>query len=1038
MKRVIALLLSCMLLASACVGIIPVSAADASGSPENFADGLVWNKSVGTPSVTKTDTGAVMKGLANSWDSAGVDILPALKKALGDGDGVMLTLSVSLKASMKSGSEKQSVQARPLLRGTSPKSGLGDEAWNSLYAQSIGGDFSLFGMFGGNIMSLIGDNLILTHGEWITYTTTLDLTRKQVECDILTEWIFCVDNLGGMDLSMVDSIEFKDLVITAYTGAPDTDKTPTNNDHLITSYTGEVWSPVEIILWSSKDYHNPYVDTTIDAVFTHSDGTKITLPGFWMEGNTWAVRFSPTKVGEWSYTVTCADESNQGLFKSGTIVARESTKDTDVTKHGFVTTQKDTHYYTYADGTPFFWLGDTNWQGFTNLSTTICNYPGCTCGSQFKHIVDDRVEKGFTVYQTYFVPEGGNGEKSLWLDNGHKYPDTDVFNDKVDEMFEYLHEEGLVIALGLGCHTSTMSSMKLEDLLRFTRYVVARYACYSVVWISGQEITDNSASATPGYSAFECYMEASSLIEELDGYGHPNSAHMYPMVIEDERATRLDKEAWHDSWTLQNGHCVIQPVDFYKGYYEARITGVIKPFVEGEANYEDINCGGFTGYDLNRNSAWYAMLSGAAGFTYGTTGIWASSFSTNDYTGWLGDTSSFSYDPWYMGLDKPGSFEVSYMKDFFTAIGPWYDLIPQFDDSAAASFLKRGQTVLAMTEDASLAVAYFYNTRTDSTGTIRNLDDTKAYDAYWYNPRTGKYIPVAKGVHSEDGCYTLPSRPDKQDWVFLLTALGLGVHYEENLPTDLNPSYEQVAPTGTPVTPVSVEAVGGITYKGIPKKAQAMTDNTAWLYDGDPTTVWTPFSNRSTQTFLFDLGTPQKLTHITITPAEGTIIPTFRVYGSNDGELWTILVDTEAREYRNPGAGSEPLQGTYRYVKILLLNAESVKVGEDKVNTLGYEAMFNPTSGDCYSVTRISDVTLYSDGEGTPTPDKLVDPNAPVEEETDPADGIDTTAPESQESETSVETDPSKKGCRSSLSTTAALALTACAAAVWVGKKKED
>ena len=240
-----------------------------------------------------------------------------------------------------------------------------------------------------------------------------------------------------------------------------------------------------------------------------------------------------------------------------------------------------------------------------------------------------------------------------------------------------------------------------------------------------------------------------------------------------------------------------------------------------------------------------------------------------------------------------------------------------------------------------------------------------------------------------------------------------------------------------------MEAVGGITYNGVPKDAQVMTDHTAWLYDGDPSTVWTPFSNRSTQTLLFDLGTPQKLTHVTITPAEGTIIPTFRVYGSNDGELWTILVDTDAREYHNPGAGSEPLQGTYRYVKILLLNAESVKVGEDKVNTLGYEAMYNPMSGDCYSVTRISDVTLYSDGEGTPTPDKLVDPNAPVEEETDPADGTDTTAPEAtdtpdgQESDTTSETDPTKKGCRSSLSATAALAMTACAA-VCIGKKKED
>ena len=1040
MKRAVACMLSLILLASACLGLIPV-AAETDDTSANFADGLVWNKSVGSPSVTKTDTGAVMTGLANSWDSAGVDILPALKAAMGDEDGVMVTLSVSLKATMKAGGEKQSVQARPLIRGTNTKGGLGDDAWNSLYAESIGGDYPLFGMFGGNVMSLIGDTLALAHGEWVTYTTTLELTRKQVECDILTEWIFCVDNLGGMDLTQVDSIEFKDLAVKAYEGAPDNNEEPPNNDHLITDYTGEVWSPVEIILWSSKDYNNPYVDTTIDAVFTHSDGTRITLPGFWMEGSTWAVRFSPTKVGEWSYTVTCADTANEGLFKSGTIVASESTKDSDIAKHGFVTTQKDTHYYTHADGTPFFWLGDTNWQAFTNLSTTVCNYPGCTCGSQFKHIVDDRVEKGFTVYQTYFVPEGGNGEKSLWLDSGHKYPDTDVFNDKVDGMFEYLHGEGLVIALGLGCHTSTMSRMKLEDFLRFTRYVVARYACYSVVWISGQEITDNSASATAGYSAFECYMEASSLIEELDGYGHPNSAHMYPMVIEDERATRLDKEPWHDSWTLQNGHCVIQPVDFYKGYYEARITGVVKPFVEGEANYEDINCGGFTGYDLNRNSAWYAMLSGAAGFTYGTTGIWASSFSTSDYTGWLGDTSSFSYDPWYMGLDKPGSFEVSYMKDFFTAIGPWYDLIPQFDSSSAASFLRRGKTALAVTEDASLAVAYFYNTRTDSTGTIRYLDDTKTYDAYWFNPRTGKYIPVATGVHSEDGCYTLPDRPDKQDWVFLLTSLGLGVHYEEELPTDLNPTYEQVAPTGAPVTPVSVEAVGGITYQGIPKDAQVMTDNTARLYDGDPTTVWTPFSNRSTQTFLFDLGTPQKLTHITITPAEGTVIPTFRVYGSNDGKLWTVLVDTNAREYRNPGAGSEPLQGTYRYVKVLLLNAESVKVGEDEVDTLGYEAMYNPMSGDCYSVTRISDVILYSDGEGTPTPDKSVDPNtpdAPTEDETDPADGTDATAPDGWESDTPAETDPPKKGCRSSLSATAALAMTACAAAVCAGRKKED
>lgn len=1044
MKRLFSLILAAIMLLSVGLPLIPtVSAEETPEPPVNFAASLVWNKTVGSAALEKTDTGAIMKNLSNSWDSVGVDILPAVKEALGEEDSVTVKLSVSLSPTMKAGSEESTVSARPLLRGTSAKGGLDDTAWNSQYNQSIGGDSALFAMYGGNIMSFCGEAFPMSHGKWHTFTTTLSLTRKQVYSDMLTEWIFCVDNLGGMDLKKLDSIEFKDLTIQIDDGIVDDNAKPENNDHLITDYKAELWSPVEIILWSEVGYKNPYLQAEIDAVFTHSDGTKITLPGFWKEGRIWAVRFSPTKTGEWTYKITCSDKDNKGLAKSGTVTATEATGDTDLAKHGFISVQKDQRYYSYADGTPFFWLGDTNWQGFTNLSTTVCNYPGCKCGSQFKHIVDNRVEKGFTVYQTYFVPEAGNGEKPLWLDNQHKQPDTELFNDKIDGMFEYLHDKGLVIALGLGCHTSTVSRMKLEDFLRFTRYVVARYACYSVVWISGQEITDNSPSATPGYSVFECYLEASSLIEKLDGYSHPNSAHMYPMVIEDERAQRLDKTEWHDSWTLQGGHCLIQPMDFYRGYYDSRITGVIKPFIEAEANYEDINCGGFTGYDLNRYSAWNAMLCGSAGFTYGVTGIWASSFSTNDYTGWLGETSSYSYDPWYMGLDKPGSFEVSYMKDFFTAIGPWQELIPHFDNSASAPFLKRGNSALAATEDASVIVAYFYNEKTKSTGAIRILNPELTYDAYWFNPRTGKYIPIAEGITAADGEYTVPSRPTKADWVLLLTAKGLGVHYEEELPTDLNPDYEQVAPTGTPMTPVRVEAVGGITYKGTPKDKQTMTDPTAYLFDGDPATVWSPFANRTTQTFLLDLGTSHKLTHLTITPAEDTVIPTFRVYGSNDGNLWTVITDTSVRERVNPGAGSEPLAGTYRYVKILLLNADAVNVGQDQLGTLSYEAMFNPMSGNSYSVTRIADIQLYTDGEGTPTPDKLVDPNAPdtppadtdpADTDTGAADPTDTTTPDSDP----ADTDAPKKGCGSALSSAAVMAAAVCAAAVCVGKKKEE
>ena len=303
MKRILSILLATLMILSAGSALIPAAAAEETPeetpeAPKNFAASLVWSKTVGSPSVTKTDTGAVMKNLANSWDSVGVDILPALKEAMGSEDSVSLKLTVSLKATMKAGSERSAVTVRPLIRGTNTKGGLGDSEWNSQYAATLNGDTPLMAMYGGNVMGFMDNQMTLAHEKWNTYETVLDLTKNQIGSSFISEWIFCVDNLGGMDLSKVESIEFKDLTLQIDDGMADDNVEPENNDHLITDYKAEQWSPVEIILWSSKAYKNPFVETEIDAVFTHADGTTITLPGFWKEGRTWAVRFSPTKAGD--------------------------------------------------------------------------------------------------------------------------------------------------------------------------------------------------------------------------------------------------------------------------------------------------------------------------------------------------------------------------------------------------------------------------------------------------------------------------------------------------------------------------------------------------------------------------------------------------------------------------------------------------------------------------------------------------------------------------------------------------------------------
>ena len=51
-----------------------------------------------------------------------------------------------------------------------------------------------------------------------------------------------------------------------------------------TLYTASVLSPVEIRLHSTVLYENPFVATEIDATFTHTDGTTVSIPGFWREG----------------------------------------------------------------------------------------------------------------------------------------------------------------------------------------------------------------------------------------------------------------------------------------------------------------------------------------------------------------------------------------------------------------------------------------------------------------------------------------------------------------------------------------------------------------------------------------------------------------------------------------------------------------------------------------------------------------------------------------------------------------------------------
>ena len=664
----------------------------------------------------------------------------------------------------------------------------------------------------------------------------------------------------------------------------------------------EVWRRTDIILTSSKAYDNPFLDVDMDAVFTHEDGTEIHLYGFWNGENEWRVRFSPTKTGVWKYSVSCSDPSNDGLHQEGSLLAVPNTGETALDQHGFVRISDNGRYFTYDDGTPFYWLGDTNWQAPNYVSVTQCNYPGCACENQFQHEVDDRLDKGFTVYQTYFDSGENDGggqletteEPSLWLEK-YDLINPDTFTNKIDLMFDYLADKGMVIALGCGVHFHTTNGMGQTGVERSSRYLTARYASYPIVWITAQEITGE-----PQYSIWK---RSAEIVDAGDGYNHPQGTHMFPTTADNTYIQDLDQQEWHDWWAVQGGHGpVIRDKSYYRSYWDNGSGEHVKPFLETESNYEDIVCGGFNGYDASRISAWKANLCGSYGFTYGVTGIWANNYSTAGNMGWYG---SFSFEPWYMGLDKPGSYEMTYLRRFFEYVD-FSSLVPRFDDTAYSDFTDENK-VVASSEDSSIYVAYFYNANL-TTGELRGLHSGKTYSARWYNPLTGKFIDIATGLKFREGVYSLPSKPTTGDWALVVTSRDLGAYETEEPYTDPLIQYRENLALGAGAV---ASSDNGSEYSA------------ARAVDGDPDTYWCAANGDMPQYLQIDMKEARDFKEVEILMHQGNSTRTeklsYTLLGSLDGSVWETIYT--AQDEKPVAAGRRDrlritAEGRYRYLRV--------------------------------------------------------------------------------------------------------------------------
>ena len=161
-----------------------------------------------------------------------------------------------------------------------------------------------------------------------------------------------------------------------------------------------VWEVQEITLTTARDYANPYVEVEAWVELEGPDFRK-RVHAFWDGGRIFKVRVVATRPGDWTWKVGSSN-GDAGLAGSGKFRAvawSAAELEQNANRRGFVRATPNGHALQYADGTPFFLVGDTwlaasTWRlPFKGARAAADYIPGE--GISFEEAVSWRKRQGF-------------------------------------------------------------------------------------------------------------------------------------------------------------------------------------------------------------------------------------------------------------------------------------------------------------------------------------------------------------------------------------------------------------------------------------------------------------------------------------------------------------------------------------------------------------------------------------------------------------------------------------------------------------------
>lgn len=416
-------------------------------------------------------------------------------------------------------------------------------------------------------------------------------------------------------------------------------------------------------------------------------------------------------------------------------------------------------YLMWEDGTPFFYLGDTAWELFHRLTR-----------EEAEHYLSVRADQGFNMIQAValaefsgltqpnaygrvplFKTDGAFDPAAPDVGNGYDYWEhVDFIVDKAAQMDLFI---GLLPAWGCYFHRGWSEGPEIftpENARAYGEWIAKRFRDReNVLWILGGD------RPLLNQTHREIIAAMGGAIRQAD----PNHLITFHPPGTASSADFVAGQAYIDFHAVQSGH----DVSCYDGWRLLRRTGgaEAKPFLDLEPRYEDhpacfkAEYGYLWDASDVRQSAWWALMEGVCGHTYGDHSVWR--FNTQPQPYW-------PYT-WQEALGHEAAGQMAHLAKLRMS-RPYFEfraapeLVADDPVQMAHQCAGRGEKYAFLYSPLGLPI----RARLAPLG-------AKAIKASWFDPRTGEDTgPFAVAAPSE-ALFVPPSCGKGCDWVLMLDVL---------------------------------------------------------------------------------------------------------------------------------------------------------------------------------------------------------------------------------------------------------------------------